>query len=49
MIFLTAALIAIWLLTFAYLLYILQRIHSLEQEIRSLEVLLEETRQASQG
>ncbi len=43
MVFLASALIAIWLLTFGYLLYLLQRLRALEQEIRSLEVLLEET------
>ncbi|NPA90488.1 MAG: CcmD family protein [Chloroflexi bacterium] len=42
MVYLTAAMIAIWLLTFGYVFYLIQRTKSLEQEIRALETLVKE-------
>jgi len=42
MIFLFAAMVAIWLLAFGYLIYLGRRARELEQEIRALEELVKE-------
>ena len=43
MIYLTAAMMVIWLLTFGYMIYLVQRTRQVEQELHALETLLEET------
>ncbi len=42
MVFLAAALSVIWLLTFGYMLYLVQRTRRLEQEVAMLADLLRE-------
>lgn len=45
MIYLAAALAVIWLLTFGYLAYLVQRTRQLEQEVAALEELLQDQRE----
>ena len=45
MVFLAAALAVIWLLTFGYMLYLVQRTRRLEQEVAMLADLLREQEQ----
>ena len=42
MVYLTAAMIFIWLLAFGYVFYLVQRTKEVEQEVRALESLVQE-------